>query len=376
MSSLEQLRLQLMQKQPITFLSSENGETDDILEANRVLLGTKDQTNNTVLELDEKTDFQVDGNNVPLKVVLHCWQHRDSSAADYLADCQTKKLINISFLQRMDLIAWLSGETESSQFVNAEETKVAETVAENLAGAPSAATAASDPVLQEALAHEKELLDHNSSLRGSKPTNFAYLIKEAELKLVHSLKSASKARRAGDRGTGGVSKTDASSGGRGPAKKDPIILIPSAASSIFTIANIQQFLEDSKYVHPRDLPGSQSDVTSVTKKLDRFARPVKFLIASNTRLFTKPEYWDRVVAVFTTGHAWQFNNYQWSDPSELFQRCKGYYFYFAGDIVPKHVEQWNVQRVELDKNKRFRDVEVLRYFWNTIERELASRGYQ
>ncbi|SCU97606.1 LAFA_0G12266g1_1 [Lachancea sp. 'fantastica'] len=375
MSSLEKLREHLLKNEPITFLSSENGRTDDISQANEVLLGSEDRDQNVVLNLNEKTDFQVDGDNVPLRVVLHCWQHRDSSAADYLADCQSKNLLNISFLQRMDLIAWLSGDAASSKFVNAEESHGASKIAAATAGP----ALQSDPILEEALAHEKVLLDHNSSLRGSKPTNFGYLIKEAELKLVHSLKSASK-RRAGDRGSGGVSKADhaasGGSGGRNVPRKEPIILIPSAASSIFTMANIQQFLEGSKYVHPRDLPGPQSDVTTVTKKLDRFNRPIKFLIASNTRLFTKPEYWDRVVAVFTTGHAWQFNNYQWSNPSELFQRCKGYYFYFAGDVVPKHVEQWNVQRVELDKNKRFRDVEVLRYFWNTMEKELASRGYQ
>ncbi|CEP61634.1 Cdc73p LALA0_S03e07316g [Lachancea lanzarotensis] len=371
MSSLEQLRAHLVKKEPITFLSSENGETEDISQADEVLLGSKDRDHNVILNLNEKTEFQVDGNGVPLKVVLHCWQHRESTAADYLADCQSKNLLNISFLQRMDLIAWLSGDAATSDFINPQETPVA------AAKTASAITATkSDPILEEALEHEKVLLDHNSSLRGSKPTNFGYLIKEAELKLVHSLKSASK-RKAGDRSSGGISKADSSaSGGRNVPRKEPIILIPSAASSIFTMANIQQFLENSKYVHPRDLPGPQSDVTTVTKKLDRFAKPVKFLIASNTRLFTKPEYWDRVVAVFTTGHAWQFNNYQWSDPSELFQRCKGYYFYFAGDVVPKHVEQWNVQRVELDKNKRFRDVEVLRYFWNTMEKELASRGFQ
>ncbi|SCV04783.1 LANO_0G12332g1_1 [Lachancea nothofagi CBS 11611] len=370
MSSLEQLRDQLVKKEPITLLNAENEDTNDILDANQVLLGTKDQ-NNGQLNLDKETEFQVDGASIPLRVVLHCWQHKDSSAADYLADCQIKNLTNISFLQRMDLISWLSGESEHSKFINNEEKLLAAKVAENLSG-ESAVGVAEDPLLQEALAHERVLLDHNSSLRGSKPTNFGYLIKEAELKLVHSLKGSSKSRKAGDRG--GVSKPDTDK--RSVAKKDPIILISSAASSIFTVSNIKQFLEDSKYVHPRDLPGSQSDVTTVTKKLDRFAKPIKFLIANNTRLFTKPEYWDRVVAVFTTGHAWQFNNYQWSDPSELFQKCKGYYFYFAGDVVPKHVEQWNVQRVELDKNKRFRDVEVLRYFWNTIEKELAGRGYQ
>ena len=92
-------------------------------------------------------------------------------------------------------------------------------------------------------------------------------------------------------------------------------------------------------------------------------------------MFTKPEYWDRVVAVFITGHTWQFNSYQWNTPQELFQHCKGYYFYFNGDVIPQHVQQWNVERVELDRNRRFKDVEIVRYFWNNLEQELLNRGY-
>ncbi|CUS20219.1 LAQU0S01e01684g1_1 [Lachancea quebecensis] len=368
MSTLEKLRNQLSQSRPVNLLTQGNEDTKDISAAKWALLGnTGDNSSSEKLDLDEDTDFQVDGKHIPLRVVLHCWQHKDSSAADYLADCQAKNLTNISFLQRQDILSWLSGK---SQGLGGGTTGPSATgTAAGALPATTEGSAAADPVLQEALAHEKVLLDHNSSLRGAKPTNFGYLIKEAELKLVHSLKSSRRSQKS----SGGVSKYENSQ--KAAAKKDPIILIPSAASSIFTTANIKQFLEDSVYVHPRDLPGPHPDVTTAVKKLDRFAKPVKFLIANNTRLFTKPEYWDRVVAVFTTGHAWQFNNYQWSNPSELFQRCKGYYFYFAGDVVPKHVEQWNVQRVELDKNKRFRDVEVLRYFWNTIERELVGRGY-
>ena len=171
---------------------------------------------------------------------------------------------------------------------------------------------------------------------------------------------------------GRISKTNGSGGPR----KDPIILIPSAASSILTVANIKQFLLESKYVNPRNLPSVPNGLVNIEKNFERISRPIRFIIVDNIRMFTKPEYWDRVVAIFTTGHTWQFNNYQWNSPQELFQRCKGYYFHFAGDSVPQHVQQWNVEKVELDKNKRFKDVEVVRYFWHSLEKELISRGYR
>ncbi|AMD19970.1 HCL181Cp [Eremothecium sinecaudum] len=345
---------------PTLKLVDENGQDmDDISTAKTLILGAE------TFPLDSDTDFKLEDKEIPLRVVVHCWLHKDSSASEYLADCQAKQLTNVSFLQRNDLVQWLSGQAQVSQYIAIDsDSKAAEVAEERM---PS--KYAEDSGLQEILSHERVLMDHNSSLRGTKPRNFAYLIKEAELKMVHQLKNSRRPEA-----NAGVSK--APTGPKHAAVNDPIILIPSAASSIFTIANIKQFLEESQYLHPKELPTVQNDLTTVVKKFDRISRPIKFLIVNNTRLFTKPEYWNRVVGIFTTGHEWQFNNYQWSNPADLFQRCRGYYFHFAGDVIPKNVNQWNVQKIELDKSKRYKDVEVLRFFWDTMEKELLSRGYR
>lgn len=355
---LKPLRSFLKENNDIKLLVEEGQETNDIASAQFVVYDS-----NTV-DLNELTDFTLEGNPLPLRVIIHCWIHRNSSAADYLADCQAKKITNVSFLQRNELIRWLAGESETNQFM-ANESK-----GKNIPTKTEDETASSQHEKEEEVfAHERVLFDHNLSLRGSKPTNFQYLLKEAELKLVHSFKSSTRSK------SDGVRKPDHKSS-KPSTKKDPIILIPSAASSIFTIANIKQFLEESKFVNPKDLGTTQKDLVTVVKKFDRISKPIKFLIVNNTKLFTQPEYWNRVVAVFTTGHEWQFSSYQWSEPAELFQHCKGFYFHFSGDIIPKNAERWNVQKIELDKNKRFKDVEVLRFFWTIVERELLSRGYQ
>ena len=98
---------------------------------------------------------------------------------------------------------------------------------------------------------------------------------------------------------------------------------------------------------------------TIEKKFDKIHRPIKFLVVNNARMFTKPEYWDRVVAVFITGHTWQFNSLQWNTLQELFQHCKGCYFYFNGDVIPQNVQQWNIEIVELDIYRRFKDVEIV-----------------
>ncbi|CAI4645179.1 AAC_HP2_G0038580.mRNA.1.CDS.1 [Saccharomyces cerevisiae] len=391
-NSLDRLREHLKNGDKLVLKNNEGQSTDDITKATMVETLSSDGSTQDSFPLNEETEIEIDRSLVQLRIIVHCWMNKDSSAADYLADCQNKQLTNVSFLQRTDLINWLSGNTESSQYLKAPGQKGEtsdkvdienKTLAGELSTVKSTTSAShendsevSDPVVVETMKHERILVDHNSALRGAKPINFGYLIKDAELKLVQSIKGSlrgSKLPPGHKDAHGRISKTNGSSGG---PRKDPIILIPSAASSILTVANIKQFLLESKYVNPRNLPSVPNGLVNIEKNFERISRPIRFIIVDNTRMFTKPEYWDRVVAIFTTGHTWQFNNYQWNSPQELFQRCKGYYFHFAGDSVPQHVQQWNVEKVELDKNKRFKDVEVVRYFWHSLEKELISRGYR
>ncbi|SJM86819.1 probable Cell division control protein 73 [Zygosaccharomyces bailii] len=384
---LVKLRKHLKAGDKLSLLKEDGNDASDIVEAKTVSFGTAPGDNGEKEFLDEPTEFELEGEKVPLRAIIQCWIHRNSSAADYLADCQNKQLTNISFLQRTDLLNWLSGQSDSSQYVSPasenpqseqqlqeEDPSLKATGEQQNNSGKEHKAVLEDPILDQTLSHERPLLDHNTSLHGTKLINYGYLVKDSELKLVQSIKSSLRSKKPGKSGQGHVHKPVATS--KAGQRKDPIILIPSAASSVFTMANIKQFLEGSQYVYPRELPASQSDLVTVEKRLDRLSKPVRFLIVNNTRMFTKPEYWDRVIAVFTMGHTWQFNNYQWNTPAELFQHCKGYYFHFSGDIVPRHVQQWNVQRVELDKSKRFKDVEVARFFWSSIEKELLARGYR
>lgn len=390
-SELYAIRQKLSQGSEIVLLTSQDAVTQDITKAEKL------KSDDNLWLLDNSTEFKIDGNNVPLRIIIHCWLHRNSNAADYLADCQAKNMINISFLQRNDLIRWLTGESDSSQYlesskddnlqddikVESEANRMSEnhdstarfdqTPARNIA---SSNMQSKDPILVKILSNERTLLDHNSSLRGNKPIDFGYLIKDVELKLVQSIKSDIRTKHNSQRNGTSHNISKSNSLTRTP-RKDPIILIPSAASSIFTTSNVKKFLQDSQYISPRDLQNAQTpDLVTIEKKLERISKPIRFIVVDNTRMFTKPEYWDRVVAVFTTGHTWQFNNYQWNTPQELFQHCKGYYFHFVGDSIPSHVQQWNVDKIELEKYKRFKDVEVARYFWNSLEKELVARGYQ
>jgi parafibromin len=114
------------------------------------------------------------------------------------------------------------------------------------------------------------------------------------------------------------------------------------------------------------------------------ARPIRFIIVDTPEQF-KPEYWSRVVAVFTTGQVWQFKSYKWQQPSELFRHTLGVYVGGRGDQTPETVTGWGrgVLTAQIDKfnigggaSSRFRDREVVEGIWKAIEDNMRSKGWR
>ena len=113
-------------------------------------------------------------------------------------------------------------------------------------------------------------------------------------------------------------------------------------------------------------------------------RPLRFILVEGSEQF-KPEYWNRVVGVFTTGQTWQFKNYKWSDPGELFKHTLGIYIGWRGDQAPDNVQGWGhrvlstgVDRWRGDGHdaSRFRDKEVVEQIWKSIELNMRNKGWR
>lgn len=111
---------------------------------------------------------------------------------------------------------------------------------------------------------------------------------------------------------------------------------------------------------------------------------MRFIIVDSAEQF-KPEYWSRVVAVFTTGQAWQFKSYKWQQPQDLFKNTLGVYVGFRGDMVPETVKGWGrgVLSTQVDKfsagagsASRFRDREVVEGIWKRIEENMRQKGWR
>lgn len=112
-------------------------------------------------------------------------------------------------------------------------------------------------------------------------------------------------------------------------------------------------------------------------------RPTRFILVESPENF-KPDYWNRVVAVFTTGQAWQFKGYKWSNPADLFSKVMGIYVGWTNEGVPEAVKNWGrgvlpvgveYYRDGQTANMRWRDREVVEQIWSAIEGSMRAKGF-
>lgn len=134
-------------------------------------------------------------------------------------------------------------------------------------------------------------------------------------------------------------------------------------------------------------------ITRVVRDVDA-QRPMRFILVEGCEQF-KPDYWNRVVAVFTTGQAWQFKAYKWTRPSDLFKHILGVYVGYRDEDPPETVRSWGhrivtaaVDRwrdadtkalgreIPLDaKDGNYRDREAADHIWRAIEGNMRAKGW-
>lgn len=161
------------------------------------------------------------------------------------------------------------------------------------------------------------------------------------------------------------------------------------------MANVKSFLDQGVFV-PADHPILSSQMTPnilhVTRSLPSLsAKPFRFILVDSPDQF-KPEYWTRVVAVFTTGQTWQFKGYKWQQPQQLFENVLGVYVGEKGQPLPNDIKGWGsaVKKIELDRwdershgpnvdhdtrqARRWRDRETVEDLWRTVESYMRGKG--
>ncbi|KAF3397002.1 Cell division control protein 73 [Talaromyces pinophilus] len=436
--------------------------TDDLAKANHLYFTHPIPH---TLPLNTLTRFVSTANNdtqVDLRSIFFAWQKKDVAIPEYIASAQEvnealkqkkeqeggneEQVLNLVFVERLDLITWLEGASDDSEYIKPLEGAAAAaaaaaadvtapvvatdaaTAAVPKAAVPAAAvpgarpTKVIDPQLQEIYNGERKLGDRNTVLRGIKPTDFSHIRKTAEIFLGRNRSSRGQyppGSNKGPPGKGGIivpapsaglalpKKPVSSSSSRSSRHPDPIILLSPSASSPIRLSNIKTFLQDGVFVPP-DHPTLASDsglnmqiITRQTRIGNATSsqggsggaggaapsnrRPTRFILADSTANF-KPDYWQRLVAVFTTGQAWQFKTYKWSNPPELFRHAAGIYVGMSGEHVPNQIKDWGRgvstftlsrwdEKKGVDGAGRWLDREIVEHIWDVIENNMKAKGW-
>ncbi|KAF2725718.1 CDC73-domain-containing protein [Polychaeton citri CBS 116435] len=363
------------------------------------------------IPLDQKTRFiSNNGEEVDLRSVYWCWMNKDLPTAEYIASCEKLSnecrtaglgdvtVRNFVFAERIDLNNWLEGEIgeEDSEFIRSldsnrvikkdmqDTVKRAEDTLEDiemkdaaLAGGDEVARKREEDILAEILKAERKMGDRNTVLHGVKVQDFSALRKYSAMFLA---KPSSKDQVS--KPTGPLNSNPALRPSVKPAntkrRPEPIILLSPSASSLLRMQNIKSFLSDGLYT-PAETNSTGSNILHLTRLMPNIdpTRPLRFILVDSPDQF-RPDYWNRVVAVFTTGQTWQFKNYKWQQPAELFSHAVGVYVGWKGEIVPDTVKGWGrgVLSVTIDKGtQRWRDREVVEEIWSAIEARMRAMGW-
>ncbi|OTB08275.1 hypothetical protein M426DRAFT_317389 [Hypoxylon sp. CI-4A] len=360
------------------------------------------------LPIDVQTRFTSNDAQVDLRSIYFAWLKREVAIPEYNASVSQLneelgdkgQVRMLAFVERLDLITWLEGASEECEYIKplaGDKDGATSTAAAALASKGAAAPAIGaklgrsgkgtlDPRLAVIYNSERKMSDRNNVLRGVKPTDFS-----------HVRKLAAPFMKKTPTAPASLPNNPALPSHKKPRRPDPIILLSPSASSLLRMTNIKSFLENGQYMPPNSLSASSSaganmlHINRIIKDIDP-NKPMRFVLVEGAEQF-KPEYWNRVVAVFTTGQSWQFKNYKWSNPNELFRHVLGVYVGWRNEKPPESVLNWGhrVLSVGIDPWKesaqqnananaidasRWRDRETVENVWKAIESNMRSKGWR
>jgi parafibromin len=381
----------------------------------------QDGPRHIALPLSQTTRFvsQAAGKALELRSIYFCWQNKDSGTMDYIGAVtalneelqrvgKEEPVTNLGFAEKLDLVNWLTGEVgeDGSEYIRSLDDNRGTRRDANDAAALAAAGGQTDIEMLDAgslsdaaarkreeellrliYASERKMGDRSTILRGSKVQDFSqFKSKAAEMFWPQRNSNGARNQPPGNRPAPVPALTNnpalrppvkAPQPGRKP---EPIILLSPSASSLLRMPNIKSFLVDGIYQAPESISTStNTNILHLTRKMpdDIAKHPLRFILVDSPEHF-RPDYWDRVVAVFTTGQTWQFKGYKWQNPADLFHNALGVYVGWKGEAVPDTVRGWGrgVLTVLIDKGRdRWRDREVVEDIWRAVEGRLRQKGW-
>ncbi|XP_065830132.1 parafibromin-like [Oscarella lobularis] len=159
--------------------------------------------------------------------------------------------------------------------------------------------------------------------------------------------------------------------------RTPIVIIPAAVTSLLTMYNVRDFLQDYRFVSVEEKKhaGAKREVDVMIQRKKANGSTVLYRVVDNPMKLSSSE-WERVVAVFVHGPAWQFKGWPWltadGSPVDIFAKVQAFHLKFEGFKTDLNVQKWNVQLIEISRTKRHLDYAAVLQFWQITERFIAK----
>uniref|UniRef100_A0A671UM16 Parafibromin n=1 Tax=Sparus aurata TaxID=8175 RepID=A0A671UM16_SPAAU len=167
--------------------------------------------------------------------------------------------------------------------------------------------------------------------------------------------------------------------------RTPIVIIPAATTSLITMLNAKELLQDLKFVtsEEKKKQGIQRDNEVLLQRRKDQIQPggttlsvtVPYRIIDQP-LKLAPQDWDRVVAVFVQGPAWQFKGWPWllpdGSPVDIFAKIRAFHLKYDEAKTDPNVQKWDVTVLELSRHRRHLDRPVFLRFWETLDRYMVK----
>ncbi|THV07383.1 CDC73-domain-containing protein [Dendrothele bispora CBS 962.96] len=236
-------------------------------------------------------------------------------------------------------------------------------------------------VVKKIKQQEVELRDRNTVLRGVKHNNFSSVSQV----YAEKLKKLRESSRPGAAVPVPATPTpDPKMQARKARNMYPIIMISSSPTALITMHNVKRFLQESTFetsqsakaraaaegnTRPDDLIPLYRRLTAIDSSGKETIGQTKYFIVDSVEALSKfgADAWDRVVCVMTTGQAWQFRPYKWSEPRVLFHHVKGVHVSWANDPPNPKIKDWNVTELKIDQHRRHVDKSTVAHFWKILD---------
>ncbi|KAJ2059701.1 accessory factor associated with RNA polymerase II [Coemansia sp. S146] len=368
---LHLLRQFTIESKKVELLDQNGNPTPDLQSAATIRFGEE-----ASFARDTPTSFlrsNSDSDQYTLSALLHFLDHRDQSFYEYMKMTNTLGLQTISFGDRAQVLGYLTGKTP--EIMPASEVAVdkqadGDAKRAKTRAAPDVSTA--NDIARDIMRRERVLITSSSVLSSNK--SFARVPDLAKALFPAKPGAVTKGAAPGKPTT---ADTPASGLARRPAhhrkRRNPIIVVPAATTSMLTMYNIKSLLQDHQFIDGRaemEKAGPKPHEIFVEHTMSHSGQTVKFRVVDSVQDFTEAD-WEALVCVFTQGAAWQFKNWTWKSPEEVFQNCLGFYPKYQDERPKDTVTSWAVSLLNIERSKRHMDRATVVGLWNSLEQFMA-----